>query len=319
MTDSASEQSASEQSSSETLRAGLLLSNRLTNVGVAPLKAREFWALLDRVEAAGSDLAGLAGDGALLDAVAAADVSADRVSALLDATRAMAFEIERLGEGGIELVSALDERFPPLLRTRMSHGCPPHLFAAGDVDHLSNRSLSIIGEPDESQRRHEQVRQAVAAAVVAGWNVVTPTADTSPNSVGDIAGTVIDEAVACDAALVLVADDGINRVARQPDLRRLVQARQVCLISPFAPDDAASAATTRARDAIVHATATLTLVMGCNDGTGSIWASMFGPVSNEPTSIATIVDDQSPAGNRALCTFGAHELTTIDDLHTLLE
>jgi len=87
--------------SPETLRAALLLSNRLTNVGVAPLKAREFWALLDRVDAAGFDLAALPGDGALLDAVAFDAVTADRVASLLYATRSMPFPIGRPSGGGI--------------------------------------------------------------------------------------------------------------------------------------------------------------------------------------------------------------------------
>ena len=320
---------------SDTVRAALLLSNRLVRIDVAPLKAREFWAVLDRTDVLGLDIGQLLADPALADTVLAdtvladtalADtalagaISGDRLRSLLDATRAFAFEVERLEEAGIHVVSALDERFPPLLRDRMAHGCPPHIFAAGGLDSAQRPTLSIVGETGtatnatDTSALHDVARRAVAAAVVAEWAVATADSTTAT----DIAATVLDEAVACEAALMAFTASGINRAAREPGLRKLVQAGAVCLVSPFGPDASQSAAATRARNAMLHAVGSLTLVVACDDGTGPIWAAAFEAVQCEPASVVVVGGPNAPTGNRALAELGARELAHVDELSGVL-
>lgn len=294
-------------------RAALLLSNRLSRVETSPLKAREFWALVDRADAADIALGQLLHDSELCAAVAVDDVTAERLQTLLAAVRSFAFEVERLGEAGVHLISALDPRFPSMLRDRMEHGCPPHLFAAGDVDALVRPALSIVG--DMTQRPLDDLaRRAAAAAVVAGWSVAMPDS-TAP---GDLAATTLDEATACAGSVVVVAASGINHAARQPALRKLVQTNAISLVSPFAPHAAASAATTRARDSMLHSIGTLTLVVACADGTGSAWAAASDAIGREPASVVTVVDGNAAAGNRALAELGAQRLDSVDDLSALL-
>ncbi len=126
------------------------------------------------------------------------------------------------------------------------------------------------------------------------------------------------EALACDAALVALTAAGINQVAREPALRRLVQSNAICLASPFAPDASATGATVRARNPMLHALGSLTLVVSCADGTGPTWAAAREAVEREPGSVVTVVDAQAPAGNATLADLGAQRLDTIDDLHGLL-
>jgi predicted Rossmann fold nucleotide-binding protein DprA/Smf involved in DNA uptake len=305
---------ASEADRADTVRAALLLSNRLTRLDVPPLKAREFWALVDRTDALDINLGALLGEPSLCDSVASDDVPADRLRALLGAMRAFAFEVERLDEAGVHLLAALDSRFPSMLRDRMGHGCPPHLFAAGAVDGLALPTLSIVGDVDGGDWAHDVARRAVAAAVVAGWSVATP--DSSDAS--DLAASTIDEALACDASVVALAAAGVNQVAREPALRRLVQSNAICLASPFAPDASASGAAVRARNSMLHALGSLTLVVSCADGTGPTWAAAFEAVEREPGSVVTVVDANAPTGNKALADLGAQRLDAIDDLHGFL-
>ncbi|WP_395151658.1 DNA-processing protein DprA [Ilumatobacter sp.] len=301
--------------SSDTQLAALLLSNQLTRLDVAPLKAREFWGLVDRTDALGIDVGALLTDTTVRAQVAQGDVSEQRLSGLLDATRAFAFEIERLGEGGITLLSALDKRFPVLLRDRMQHRCPPHLFAAGATDVLLLRRLAIVTDVIDDAIA-SIVRQAVAATVVAGWATVVGAPGESRN--GDdpaIDDVVLDESGACGSTPIVVAANGINRAARSPDLRKLVQQQALCLVSPFVPDTTASAATSRARDAVVQAMADRTLVVACTDGTGPTWATALASVEGEPASVLSFTGPGSRPGNTALVGMGAVNIDHIDTLH----
>ena len=301
--------------SSDTQLAALLLSNQLTRLDVAPLKAREFWGLVDRTDALGIDVSALLTDPTVRAQVAHGDVSEQRLTGLLDATRAFAFEIERLGEGGITLLSALDERFPVLLRDRMQHGCPPHLFAAGATDMLLHRRLAIVTDAID-HTVEPIIRQAVAAAVVADWTTVIGAPGQAGNGEGPaIDAVVLDESGACGSTPIVVAANGINRAARSPDVRKLVQDHALCLVSPFIPETAASAATSRARDAVVHAMADRTLVVTCADGTGPTWATALASVEREPASVLSFTGPGARPGNAALVGMGAVDIDHIDTLH----
>src|SRR3954451_8014383 len=100
------------QHSSDTVRAALLLTNRLVSLATVPLTAREFWALTDRIDP-GDLFHRDAGEIAAL--TGGSSEEAARLVTLLSAATALGFEQDRLAEGGIELVSALDDRFPASL------------------------------------------------------------------------------------------------------------------------------------------------------------------------------------------------------------
>lgn len=305
--------------------AALLLSNVLSDVGAEPLKAREFWTVVQRCDEAGVAVGDLmaAADGPVdrigIDDIATDTITADRLRTLLGGVRSLAFESERLEEAGIRVLCAFDPEFPPLLRDRLLHHCPPHLFAAGDIGALQLDGLAVVGDdpgdadvPDETLDR---AAHAVAAAVVAGWSIVTAAHSTGQGAVGR---RVLDERAACEARSILVAAGGINRAARVPHTRRDVQQQRVCLVSPFPPDAPATSASGRARDMVVQALATFTFVVGCSDGTGPTWSTVHDTVTREPSSVLTHVGPGAAAGNHALAALGARPVHHSNDLSGLL-
>ena len=113
--------------SRETSRAALLLTNRLVKTDAKPMTAREFWGVVDRVEDLSILLHLDVGD--LVEKLSFDADDAARIRALLDASTALAFERERLEEGGISLVSVFDESLPAraarATRDRVSAVPPP--------------------------------------------------------------------------------------------------------------------------------------------------------------------------------------------------
>lgn len=299
--------------STDTRLAALLLTNRLTRVEATPLRASEFWAIVESADAANIELGSLLGaQQSVLDSLADASAGIDpqRLQHLLGATRALAFEVERLGEGGIRLISALCPEFPGLVRDRLQHSCPPSLFVAGPLDWLQGEALAIVGSDDAPSESHDIARSAVAAAVVADWAIV---ADNT--AIGD---ATVAESLACGGRVVVVPSVGINRAARLPATRKLVQEGTLCLASPYAPDAQSSPAAERARDMVVHALGHTTFVTSTPDGLGATWAAARQAAQREPASVATWLGDGSQAGNIALAELGAQGIETISDLYKIL-
>ena len=93
----------------------LLMTNRLVDVDADALTAREIWGLYDKIPQIGQVLE-VSADELVSDYAIEFD-EAERIKKLCDAATAFVFEMKRLEDSGIRILSFLDEGFPK----RVSH------------------------------------------------------------------------------------------------------------------------------------------------------------------------------------------------------
>ncbi len=291
-------------------RAALLLTNRLVRLGAKPLTAREFWHLVERIDPA--DL--LHADVAAIAELAAVDNDeAARYRTLLDAATAMGFEQERLADGGVSLMCALDESFPARLRERLGDGCPPFLLTAGPVDWLAGPSLGVVGSRNAEQAALDVAHSAAELAVQHGWSVVSGLAR-------GVDQAAMDGAHDVGGAVVGVPAEGISLASRSAAVRRRVHAGELCLASPYAPDARFSAASALGRNKIVYGLSKVTFVVAAEDGSGGTWAGAKEALERRYCPVAVWMGDGATGGNPALVRRGAIPITDltqpfdIDDL-----
>jgi predicted Rossmann fold nucleotide-binding protein DprA/Smf involved in DNA uptake len=133
--------------------AALLLAQRLVANGAAPLKASEYWPLLARVGDPGpllgrtaTELTARLGDAAL----------AARVAARFASATGVAFELERLEQTGIRVVTSFDAEYPARIRVRLGAAAPPVLQVVGDA-------LGFLADPLVAVVRAPELRGAITA------------------------------------------------------------------------------------------------------------------------------------------------------------
>jgi predicted Rossmann fold nucleotide-binding protein DprA/Smf involved in DNA uptake len=293
-------------SSPDSTRAALLLTNRLVPLDAKPLTAREFWQLVDRVDPADlvhDDAAGIA------ERTGVDRDEAVRLRTLLDAATALGFEQERLHDGGISLISALDDRFPAVLRDRLGTACPPFLLVAGPIDWLDRPGLGVVGSRDADDGLLDIARRSAELAVSHGWPVVSGLArgvdQASMAGALDAGGVVIG-----------VPAEGITKVSRNADIRRRVHAGELCIASPYAPDAPFRAGNAMGRNKIIYALSQVTFVVSSDVGSGGTWAGAKEALERRFARVAVWSGDGSKEGNHALVARGA---TPITDLTTLFE
>ena len=222
--------------------AALLLTSPLAGEGPPPLKAREFWALVDDV----GDLAALLAD------VPADRPDADRLRVLLGRATAFAFAVEEAERQGITLLSALDPRYPARLRDRLGHQAPPVLHTVGPLEWLSGPCVAIVAEGGAAAG-DESVLDAVRAAAR------QVAADGHTSLTGGFA-TAVDAAAstaALDAGgtvLALLAHP-LTAHLRRAEVRRAVHGGRLSLATPFRPDAPWSPTTDAGRVTVVTALA----------------------------------------------------------------
>jgi predicted Rossmann fold nucleotide-binding protein DprA/Smf involved in DNA uptake len=291
---------------SEASLAGLLLTNRLVDVGAKPLSAGEYWALVAKV----SDLDLLLD----LDELAVAEllggdtVEAKRIRTLLDATTAFAYERERLEEEGMALLSTFDATFPDRLIQRLGTTCPAFLTVAGPVEWLSAGGLGVVGSRDASPAALEVARAAAQVAIGAGVPVVS-----------GLARGIDQESMACaldgGGAVVGVPAEGLRVAARSPEVRRRVHGGELCIASPYAPGMRFTAGNAMGRNKIVYGLADVTLVVCSDNGSGGTWEGAKEAIRRGFGPVAVWWGDGAGPGNSALVSLGG---TAISDVHDVL-
>lgn len=226
--------------------ATLLLTSRLVADGPPPLKAREFWALLDRV----------GGDPAVLLADVPDDLDEpDRVRGLLDRATAFAFALEDVERTGLTLLSAFDGRYPAHLRERLADQAPPVLHAAGPVELLSEPAVALVAERQASPATVELARSFAVEAAADGAALLTGGSDHGVDP------AAAEAALAAEGAVVGLLADALTPQLRRPEARRAIHAGRLCLASPYPPGAPWSEAAERGRLLIATALAERTVAL----------------------------------------------------------
>jgi predicted Rossmann fold nucleotide-binding protein DprA/Smf involved in DNA uptake len=164
---------------SDTSLAALLLTQRLVDTDAAPLKASEYWRLLEVV-----------GDPALLlgkdpEAIAS-DHGIDRelagrITVLLGAASAFAVGLDDASQSGMQVVASVDEEYPERLAERLGSSAPPLLNVVGDLSLLDGDLLGVVGSRDVSPAaaRSQRVPRTPRSEPVGAWSPAGPRASTA--------------------------------------------------------------------------------------------------------------------------------------------
>jgi predicted Rossmann fold nucleotide-binding protein DprA/Smf involved in DNA uptake len=284
--------------------AALLLVNRLSPTPAEPLKASEYWSLLDAV-ADPSVLLGL--DGTAVASAAALDqATGDRVAALFDGATAFAIARERLEESGIRILSSLSASFPERLR-KLGTACPACLYVAGRAASLAEGGLGIVGSRDVDEKGAAVASLAAEHAVALGHQVVSGLAR-------GVDQTSMATALQSRGQVVGVPTEGLRRVGRQPDVRQAVLDEHLTLVSPYSPDAAFTAGNAVGRNKLIYALADVTLVVASDEGRGGTWDGAVEALRRGFARVVVWTGPGAGPGNDRLVRKGAAPVDDVEDL-----
>lgn len=292
---------------SDTSLAAMLLTQRLVEADAQPLKASEYWALLDAVPdpsailgVPADELSGREGIGAEL---------AERVAGLFDAATAFAFELDRLEQSGVRIIASVDDDFPPALLA-LGRTAPPLLYVAGQASLLGGDLLGVVGSRDVDEAGGEVAMEAARAAVRNGLGVVSGGAK-------GVDRLAMNAAVESGGVAVGVLADSLLRTTRDAEVRRAITDGVVCLCTPYKPAAGFSVANAMGRNKLIYALSSATFVVASEAEKGGTWA---GAVEALRQSIAPVVVWNGPGaarGNSRLVAQGARGVGSLDALFPL--
>jgi predicted Rossmann fold nucleotide-binding protein DprA/Smf involved in DNA uptake len=289
----------------DTSLAAVLLVQRLVDVPADPLKASEYWALLERLD----DPARLLDlDPPDIEQLAGVDRElAKRIAALLGAATAVAFECEELERSGIQPIVSTDDRYPRVLLDRLGSSAPPMLYVAGDPRLLTTDLLGVVGSRDVDEHGADVARGAAREASSQGFGIVSGAA----KGVDRLAMTA---ALDAGTHAVGVLADSLTRLARDPDVRRAVTEGQLCLCTPYKPTAGFSVANAMGRNKLIYALSQATLVVASDLEKGGTWAGAVEALRRRTAPVLAWTGDGAGPGNAQLVEAGAHAVACLDQL-----
>ena len=299
--------------------ATVLLVSRLCAEGVRPLKASEYWGLLDRMDACdattpeGGGPGGLLGQGAegAARSLGVGEDLAGRIGALMDRATAVAFELERLEHSGIRTLTAFDEHYPQQWLARLGSKAPPLLHAAGTLDLLDTTGLGVVGSRDVSREGGETAKEVAGLAARRGLPLVSGGA----RGVDQLA---MDAAFEAGGAVVGILAEALSRKLKRPDVRRAVYDGATTMCTPYSPDAPFSTGNAMGRNKLIYAQAKLTVVIASDDGGGGTWSGATEALKHGYGPVAVWRGDGEGPGNRTLQQRGAMPVHSLEDIEAIL-
>ena len=282
----------------------LLLSNRLVPVEEKPFTAREIWNLFQRLPDIGNIL-----DTPEQDIISNYDLEPDlvaRAKRLCDAATAFIFEMERLEESGIRVVSFLDDSFPQRVVDTLGQKSSAFLLIAGNTDLLNLTGRGIVGSRDASPESVEVAQDAARDAVRKGDVVISGLA----RGIDRIA---MSAALEMDGPVIGVPTEGIRVVAKSNEIRNLVHEGKICLVSPYAPDVRFSVGLAMGRNRFVYALSESTLVVTSDLRKGGTWSGAEEALKGKFAQVDVWTGDGATAGNAELVKLGARPVSSRED------
>lgn len=285
--------------------AALLLTQRLVDNDAEPFRAREYWALLSVIPDPGGML------GVSVDDLAVGldddEVLATRIATRFEAATSLAFELERLEQSGISVITSLDDDYPARVRDRLGHAAPPVLHAVGPIEILDGPALGIVGMREATPEAAEVAADAAAWAVARGWSVVT---GGSPGV--DRAAT--DAALEHEGRVGGLIAESLLRVVREPETRIAVGQGRLCLATPYPPAQTYSVAAAQARNKLIYAAGDTTLVVAADGDADTTHAGAAESLEQRYGDVAVWTGPGAGPTNDELVALGARP---VDDLQLL--
>lgn len=275
-----------------------LCSHICAGEGVQPLEPKEYGELAQSLQGAGKtpkDLFDFSADDFRSVLGCDAEQTA-RLSRLLDRSASLSFELGQYRNMGIETVTRADAGYPKALKRKLSNGCPPIFYYAGDLSLTERKLVGYVGartvEPEDVDFTVRAVRKTTAL----GCGVVSGGA----KGVDTVAGT---EALLRGGICVEYLCDSMLKKLSKSDVIRNIQQGRLLLLSVAKPDAGFNVGMAMMRNRFIYAQSIATVVIRSDLNKGGTWTGATDCLKHN--WCPTLCRNHPYPGNQALIKTGA--------------
>lgn len=239
----------------------------------------------------------------------------ERLEEFEEALRDLASEgISAISDFDGELPEAVSRgaRYPRALLEKLVGKHPPVLFYAGEASLLNAASIGIVGSRDVDPAGASFASEVAQEACRNGYAVVSGGA----RGVDQIA---MRAAFECGGLSLAFLSDSLLRGVRSAEMREVLDSSRVCLISSFAPSAGFSVGNAMARNKLIYAHSSATVVVSSALDSGGTWAGAVEAIAGSFCPVLVRSGEGVPTGNEALIRKGGIGLASPEGLLKAIE
>ncbi len=227
-----------------------------------------------------------------LEAVQTVDVSAGRLAILLERAGTIAFDLERLEQRGIWVVTRAGEGYPTRLR-RLGSIRPPVLFGSGPRNLLDAHSIAVVGSRDVDEAGSAFADRVGQSAAAAGYVVVS-------GGARGVDRVAMNGALERGGRAVGVLAESLEKWLRDATLRQAIADGNLVLLTPFKPDAGFTPANAMARNKVIYGLADAAVVVASDARKGGTLSGARETLRRGWTPLLVRDGEEVPEGNRVL-------------------
>lgn len=231
--------------------------------------------------------------------------AASTVETLLRRGGQLAFELERLSNRGIWLVTRADDLYPERLKERLKATAPPVLFGCGRQEHLRRHGVAVVGSRDADEA-------SIDFATALGRRLASDDTALISGAARGVDTTAMLAAADSGGIAIGVVADALEKTIRRQDLRSHIADGAVTLLSAYHPEARFTVGNAMGRNRLIYCLSELAVVVASGDK-GGTWEGALENLKAGWVPLFVRNTSAAPPANLDLIQAGAQALSR-DDL-----
>ena len=232
---------------------------------------------------------------------------AQRLARLLARGGQLAFELDRLANRGMWVLTRADDAYPARLKKLLLAQAPPVLYGAGPQAPLADKALAVVGSRDASD-------SALQFAQALGRRCARQQVAVVSGAARGVDQAAMFGAIDGGGTAIGVTVDPLERLVQRRDLRGPLTDETLTLVTPFSPSARWHAGNAMRRNRLVYAMSHAAVVVATAAEGGGTWSGAIENMQRGWVPLHVRVD--GTPGTRELVRYGGLPLhvASLDDL-----
>lgn len=228
------------------------------------------------------------------------DKTVERIKKLLSYGIQLGFELERLENRGIWVITRADSIYPRILKSTLKFKAPIVLYGSGDIDILKNKKLAVVGSREIEFEEVEFTKKIVNKATSEGFVIVSG-GSRGTDSVAEIA------ALQFGGKAVSVLSEELESYIQKKEIRDDIAGGKRLVISPYNPRVRFKAYNALGRNKYIYGLSDYSIVISAIENKGGTWS---GAIENLKNNISPmfVKYSEDKSGNKRLMSLGVKAL-----------
>lgn len=221
----------------------------------------------------------------------------ERMLRLFKRSGSIAFEIQKLKENGIDIITRADATYPKILKRKLKKNCPPLFYCVGDINLCNKKMIGIVGSRNCNEADEAFSKALVKKIIAKNYAVVSGGAK-------GIDSIALESVLENDGVMIEYLSDSLLKKIKKKNIIEAIRNKKLLLLSSSKPDAGFNVGMAMARNKYIYAQSDATVVVKCDYKKGGSWT---GAIEAIKKGYCTVVckEDESSKGNVELIKSGA--------------